>query len=445
MKKGFLGAVLTSAMVVSMLAGCSSKKASSTAASAKSSDNGKGYEDCTITFSWWGGDKRHEATQEAIKAFEEKYPGIKVEPTFGAWTDWEKARALEFKNGTAADLVQINFSWIPDYDAQGQTFVDLNTLKDTIDLSQFDEKTLDMCKDSKGGLAGIPVSMTGRTFFWNETTFEKAGIDTPKTLDDLMNAGKVFKEKLGDDYYPLSLGEYDRALFMSFYLQAKSGEPIISEDGKLNVSEEDLADGIKFIQSLEENHVIPTLKTLAGDGNVALNENPNFINGKYAGVFEWDSTPGKYTSNLAEGQKLVVGQELEGLGDKASGVSTKVSQLFATTQTSQHPKEAAMLLNFLLNEDEGIKILKTERGIPASKHAYDLLQKEGMVDDLVKSAHESIMAADPMYFSPKFDNAKLKGNNAAYIDVFSGVSYGEYSVEDGAKTLYDTYKEVCGD
>ena len=104
-----------------------------------------------------------------------------------------------------------------------------------------------------------------------------------------------------------------------------------------------------------------------------------------------------------------------------------------------------VLLNFLLNEDEGIKILKTERGIPASKHAYDLLQKEGMVDDLVKSAHESIMAADPMYFSPKFDNAKLKGNNAAYIDVFSGVSYGEYSVEDGAKTLYDTYKEVCGD
>ena len=37
------------------------------------------YEECTLTFDWWGGDSRHEATQAAVDAFMAKYPGIKVE------------------------------------------------------------------------------------------------------------------------------------------------------------------------------------------------------------------------------------------------------------------------------------------------------------------------------------------------------------------------------
>lgn len=47
-------------------------------------DNGKGYEDCTLKMDWWGGDSRHEATQNAVKGFMQKYPGINVEVNFGA-------------------------------------------------------------------------------------------------------------------------------------------------------------------------------------------------------------------------------------------------------------------------------------------------------------------------------------------------------------------------
>ena len=49
------------------------------------------------------------------------------------------------------------------------------------------------------------------------TTFNKAGItEVPKTLDDLMAAGKAFQDKLGADYYPLHLGAYDRMILMVF-------------------------------------------------------------------------------------------------------------------------------------------------------------------------------------------------------------------------------------
>ena len=36
--------------------------------------------------------------------------------------------------------------------------------------------------------------MTGRIFYWNKTTFEKAGLATPTTLEELMAAGPIFAE-----------------------------------------------------------------------------------------------------------------------------------------------------------------------------------------------------------------------------------------------------------
>ena len=473
MKKKVLAVLLTSAMATSILAGCGSSAAPAQEAApaaeaveeaaeeveevveeaaeeveeaaeevAEAAEATGDYDECTIKFDWWGGDSRHEATQKAIEAFEAKYPGINVEVNFGAWTDWETARALEYQAGNGSDLTQIGSNWIPDYDGDGTTFIDLNTVSDVLDLSQFTAADLEKCLDPVGQQAGVPVSMTGRIFYWNKTTFDAAGIDTPKTIDDLIAAGNTFQEVLGDEYYPLELGEYDRALFMSFYMQAKKGEPIILEDGTLNVTEEELADGLAFIQSLEDNHVIPTIATLAGDGNVTLNENPKFIDGRYAGVFEWDSAPLKYTSNLAEGQELVVGQELD-FGEAITGVSAKVSMAFAICASSEHPREAAMLMNYLLNDPEGIMIMASERGVPASQIGFDTLNEAGMIDPLVATAHTGVYAVNPIFFSPKFDNGDLKGDGAAYDDVFSGLSYGDYDIDTAAELLYEAYEGVC--
>ena len=116
---------------------------------------------------------------------------------------------------------------------------------------------------------------------------------------------------------------------------------------------------------------------------------------------------------------------------------------FAICASSQHPHEAAMLIQYLLNDPEGIMIMASERGVPASKIGYDTLNDAGQIDPLIAAAHEGVYAADPMFFSPKFDNGELKGDGAAYIDVFSGLSYGDYTVEDAASILFDAYSTVC--
>lgn len=401
------------------------------------------YEECTIKFSWWGGDSRHEATQKAVAAFMEKYPGINVEVNFGAWSDWESARALEFQSGTASDVNQINLSWINEFDYNGDVFLDLNEVSDIIDLSQWDQTNLDMMKDVNGGQAGIPVSMTGRIFYWDKTTFEEAGIEVPTSLAELREAGHTFQEVLGDDYYPLALGEFDRTIFMTFYLQAKYGKAIIS-DGALNFTEEELLDGLTFIQSLEEDHVIPSIVTIDGDAAASLDQNPKFINGQYAGILEWDSAPMKYKNALAEGRELVVGEEFTDLGENGStGVFTKVSLGLAISATSQHPKEAAMLIQYLLNDEEGAAILASERGIPESKAAYAVVEAAGGIEPMIGEAHSKVMAASEYAEDPIFESNDLKGSEGVYRDVFSGICYGDYDLEYGAELLFDGITDAC--
>ena len=84
-----------------------------------------------------------------------------------------------------------------------------------------------------------------------------------------------------------------------------------------------------------------------------------------AGIFEWDSSASKFEGALNEGEEFVVGEEFTDMGDSKGGFA-KVSMCFAISENTEHPAECAALINFLLNEEDGVKIMASERGIPAS-------------------------------------------------------------------------------
>lgn len=400
---------------------------------------GDGYENCTLTFSWWGGDSRHEATLAAVEAFEQKYPGIEVECTYGTWSNWEDSMATMFATKTAPDVNQINWNWITAYSADGSAFMDLNSVSDILDLGQYPAESLEQCMGS-GKLQAIPVSMTGRIFYWNKATFDKAGIEVPASLADLKAAGETFRTKLGDDYYPLALGEYDRMILMVYYLESVYGKAWVT-DGQLQYTQEEIETGLAFIQSLEDAHVTPSIKTILGDGADSLDKNPKWMNGTYAGIFEWDSSASKFSKALAEGQELVVGNYFEDMGSFHGGYS-KVSLGFAISETCQHPREAAMLLNFLLNEEDGTTIMASERGIPLSAAALENCKSKNLLDETVAEANGKVLAWVSYPIDPTFESAALKSSDGVYYDVMAGLSYKEYSTEQAAQLLVEGINDV---
>ena len=432
-----------------LLAACGGNggAASSTASSAAEAASvaGLSSDPVTLTMSWWGGESRHNAYQEALKAFSAEHTTITVNPTFAAWSGWEDTMSTKFAGGVAEDVCQINWNWLYNYSGNGQTFLDLNSVTDYLDMSQWDDAKLGACNVANAQQC-VPISMTGRIFYWNMTTFNKAGItEVPATEDDLFAAGKAFQEKLGDDYYPLHLGAYDRMILMVFYLESKYGkdwaDPVTST---LNYTEEEIAEGLAFIKSLVDNHVMMNLKTYySANSDTATHQSNEWITGKIAGIFEWDSAASKYSSALDDANKdgFTVGEEIK-FGDNNGGFS-KVSMGLAITKTSKCVAEAATLINFLLNEEKGASIMGSECGIPASKAGLKFAQDAGAVKSLVAEANAKVMAFTTNKLDPLFENNDLKASGTGiYQEVFDNIDYGDQTPEEAVETLLDGMESV---
>ena len=391
-------------------------KAEATQGSAETTDSG---EPVTIRFCWWGGDSRHAATEKAVQAFMEKYPNITVECEYGAWTGWEEKQSLSILSGDCADVLQLGSNWVHDYSKGGESFLDLYQYSDIIDLTQFPEDKLKE-DEVNGKLMAIPISLTGRLFYWNKTTFD-------------------------ENYYPLALGEYDRMIFMVYYLESKYGKDWVT-DGKMNYTEAEIQEGLEFMNRLEAEHVIPSIATINGDMSDSLDKNAKWIDGKYAGLMEWDSAVTK-VKDAMEGsvnkpnQEFVIGDFIK-FGEYQGGF-TKRSMDFAIKSSTEHPKEAAMLVNFLLNEPEGVEICSTERGIPCSKAAISILNEKEIGDSFVKEANAKVLGYSQFSQDSQFDNSELKANpDGLYYKVFGTLSSGDITPEEGAKTLCEGITEI---
>ena len=446
MKKIFL-AGLMAAVSLSVMA-CGGKSGEETTIQAEAAKaEGESPSDGPISFrfAWWGGDERHEATVKAIEAFQAEHPGVTIEPEYGSISGYVEKNSLAIMSGTAADLLQIGSEYVSQYSGNGTNFYDLYQVKDVLDLSQFPQNILEE-NVVDGKLMAVPVSLTGRVFLFNKTTYDEVGVKIPETLDELYEAGKAF-EAYNPDYYPMSLSEYDRQFFITYYLQSKYNRPLIS-DNQLNYSVEELTEAMEVINKLEENHVIPTIATLAGGMSDSLDKDARWISGCYAGTYEWDSSFTKLRKALEEnpdkkGQELVLGEYIK-CGDN-SGVSTKISMSFAIAATAANPKEIAQFVNFLLNEEEGVEICSTQRGIPCSEAAIKLLNEKRLGDEQVKAANAKVLEHAKFTLDPKFESADLKASpDGVYFKVYGKLSTKDLTTQEAAQTLYDGINECLG-
>lgn len=443
---------LSAAMGLSLTACGSSQNAEASKTEAEAQADSKAGEGAgaetsgepvNLRISWWGGDSRHEATEKAVQAFMKKYPNITVETEYGAWTGWEEKQSLSILSGECADVIQIGSNWVMDYSKGGESYLDLNQFSDIIDLSQFPQNHL-KSNEVNGKLMAVPISLTGRLYYWNKTTFDEVGCEIPTDEASLLAAGAAFKA-YNSDYYPLALAEYDRAIFMVYYLESKYGKDWIT-DGTLNYTEDEIKEALEFMSKLEDEHVIPSIATIQGDMADSLDKNSKWIDGKYAGLMEWDSGVSKVKAAMEgsvnkPGQEFVIGDFIK-FGDYQGGF-TKISMDFAIKASTEHPKEAAMLVNYLLNDPEGVEICSTERGIPCCADAIKHLNDKSIGDAMTKEANKKLLDYCKFTHDPQFDNSELKANpDGLYYKVFGKLSARENTPEEAAKTLYDGIIEV---
>lgn len=167
------------------------------------------------------------------------------------------------------------------------------------------------------------------------------------------------------------------------------------------------------------------------------------MEGKYAGIWEWDSSASKFEKALNEGQEFIVGDYFTDIGEYQGGF-TKVSMAMCIANTAADKKLAASLIEYLLNSEEGARLMNSQRGIPLSKKANELCLAEGLLNAKVAEANSKVMAWCKNALDPQFEAAALKNSDGVYADAFEGLSYGDYSIEEAAEALIEGINEVLG-
>jgi oligogalacturonide transport system substrate-binding protein len=206
-------------------------------------------------------------------------------------------------------------------------------------------------------------------------------------------------------------------------------------DGKLGFTADDIKLALDFYKELEENHVIRTVKTrIDEDGNAALYQSSEFIDGNVAGVLEWGSTIGKYESVLGDGV-LEAGDFLTDNSGNSGGWMIKPSLLYAVNANTEFPDEAAAFLNFLLNDVQCADILGTTRGIPASDYAFSYLEENNRLDGLALQNAVMLDELDTITVSPYMDLSQMK---EFYNTAIEEISYGKSDTAAAAEEMYNS-------
>lgn len=380
-----------------------------------------------LRMSWWGGDGRHVATQEALKLCGAKF-GHVVKPEFTGWQGHGEKVTTQLAGGTEADIMQINWPWLHQFSRDGSGFADLREFAGQIDLSQWTEEQL-AGGTMNGKLNGIPVSVTGRVFYFNDAAFQKAGLPMPTSWADLAAAAKVMN---ADGAWPFDAAKLNAIFIVSLAATQATGKDMIDPaTGEIAWSEADLVAALNFYQSLVDQGVIRAWKDAVAVGNVELFDDPAWAEGRIGGSYEWDSTYAKYADPLKEG-KLVPVPPFQVEGATTDGVYKKPSMVFSISKNSRNPQAAAEIVNCLLNDPEAVLILGDTRGLPASAVALKTLTDAGKLSPELIAATEIVATSTGPAVSPVNEHPAVRDAFQSAIEEFA---YGQVTAEDAAAMI----------
>ena len=392
----------------------------------------------TLRFAWWGGGERHERTLKAIALFEARNPGVKIRCEYSGIAGYLEKLTTQMVGGTEPDVMQINWAWLAMFSRTGEGFADLNAHRSVIALGQFTAEVLRM-NTIAGRLNGLAPSYTARVFLWNQAAFARAGLPLPRTWEELFASGEVFRTKLGKEAYPIDGELYDMVLLAQAYIFQKYGTPYVhSSEHRVAMSPEALLEWVQVYKRLVDGHVATPLPYRAslGGAEKPTEQQQDWVVGKWAGNYTWDSSIRLRQSTLDKEQQLEVGEFLMLPGAKNSGMFGRPAMLFAVSKRSKHPELAARLISFLLTDPEAVRALGLTRGMPTARNAYALLAQENKVQPLELKAYQQIKAQKDAgrveLPAPAFEDARFR----KFIrEVFETVAYGKASEQQAAQRL----------
>jgi multiple sugar transport system substrate-binding protein len=343
-------------------------------------------EPVTLRLTWWGADTRAELTNQAIAAFESEHPNITVKGEFKDWAGYWDALATTTAANDSPDVIQMDELYLASYGDRG-TLLDLADASDYLDTSAFDATTLE-AGQIDGTQYAIPIGAGMLACVVNADLFTQYGVELPDdtwTWEDYAAVADELTEKSGGAINGSSVtGGLDAGSIR--YWARLHGNEVYSKDGEVTLDPAVLASLWEYNLALVESGGVESPAQSVESQSAGI-EGGSLATGKIAMGFAYNT---QITPLLAASGADLRLLQLPGNAEAAANF-IKPSMYWAISSQSEHPAEAATLVDFLVNHEAAADILGTERGIPANpamrEHvAADLDEGGKLAVDYLESA-----------------------------------------------------------
>jgi len=388
---------------------------------------------------WYGGEGRHKMYNNILDRFEKENPNIKVSresAEYGAY--WERV-GTQAAAKDLPDILHFTNMQLREFATAGQ-LLDLEdyTKDETLSLTDFDEQLIESGRVD-GDLYAAPTGLLILSTVVNTTMLKAAGVSIPGpdeswTWEDFKKQGQLAATKLGKgNWFTSDFGGSTRIL--KAYLMARDKQlfNVKQDPPALGFERQDLVDWLTYWEELRKEGVTPPASVTAEQSGLPFEDQ----------MFSKDQTAiALHTSNtLTNHEKYTKGalelRRLPNASDDGPPADYYFSVTMAISANSEHPAEAAKLVNYFVNDPEVAKTYGGEFGPPASKKMRAVVREQQTSEQRKVTDFTDRMLKTGVTSDQAWPRGGLQLNESLLARANEQVAFGRATPEQAADAFFN--------
>jgi N,N'-diacetylchitobiose transport system substrate-binding protein len=376
-----------------------------------------------------GSPKIQGVVQQYGKDFEAAHPGTKVDIQFVPWAQAHDKFVTAIAGGKVPDVAEMGTTWTPEFADQGGLVEQGKIGEGEYVSSLVDAATLN------GKVYGKPWYAGARALVYRKDLLEKAGVEPPKTWDEVMAAAKAIESKVGGDVYPVGFTGLSEHMYLPTIWQA--GGEIATQEGdtwKSALNSPEAAEALDYYASFYKQGLSPK----AAVGWEEPDAQTAFANGDVAMLIAGGWT---YNSIIATKPDLEkdIGTVLTPAGPSGKGTAFAGGSHLVQFQESQNKELGAAFVDFMLEPAQLNKFTSEIGFLPGTT---DGIKASGYLEDPVRKPFAEQLLNNSAVYPPSPKWGGLEGANifdGEIQKVMKGQETGQEAVQNLASKMDEEF------
>ncbi|PWH07883.1 sugar ABC transporter substrate-binding protein [Brachybacterium endophyticum] len=370
-----------------------------------------------------------------------KDTGIKVSLEVIGWNDLQTRIQTAITSGQGPDVVNIGNTW----------GVSLQATGGLLELGDEEMKALggkDRYVDAAlatGGEAGsnpssVPLYGLAYGLYYNTKMFEKAGLEPPKTWEDMVAAAKeLTDEKKGVWGMSLAAGSYTENNHFAFINAVQNGAALNTKDAKPSFTSDGVVDGVlRYLDLMQTDKVVNPSNAQFDNGTKSVTA---FANGKAAMIINQNNANATIEANGMKPEDFAAIPFPAPKDAKSECASHLAGINMAIMDATKNRDGALQFVKYMTSEDAQKELGKPFAALPVLKDGKPTFTDDTEQADMFMEVYSE--RAEPLPLVPwedQFETSVGQAMNDMFAKIATGGKISRGDVKKALQTAQDSIR-----